>query len=238
MLKIDLHTHTIASGHAFNTIYEMAEAARKRGVEILGITEHGPEQIGSAKEVYFECLDRVPKIISGVKVLFGAELNIINGKGNVDLSEETLKKLDFASVSFHSCGYVDQGEEKNTEVFIKALQNPHISVLTHIYKTKIKIPINVERVAEAACQAGKLLEISTTHFELDKINQERLNNLLKIIKIIKKNKFKILLGSDAHVESEIAVDKGFKENMKKLGLTDKDIANNDLKYLREFIKNI
>lgn len=24
---VDLHTHTIASGHAYNTIYEMAESA-------------------------------------------------------------------------------------------------------------------------------------------------------------------------------------------------------------------
>ncbi len=78
MLKIDLHTHTIASGHAFNTIYEMAEAASKKGIKVLGITEHGPETLGSAKEVYFECLDRVPKKLYGVKLMFGAELNIID----------------------------------------------------------------------------------------------------------------------------------------------------------------
>ncbi len=101
MLKIDLHTHTIASGHAFNTIYEMANAASEKGVEILGIVEHGPETLGSSKEVYFECLDRVPKELFGVRLLFGCELNIIDEQGEVDLSESTLRRLDFAS-GFHS----------------------------------------------------------------------------------------------------------------------------------------
>ena len=36
---MDLHTHTIASGHAYNTLREMAKAAADRGLEILGITE-------------------------------------------------------------------------------------------------------------------------------------------------------------------------------------------------------
>ena len=37
---IDAHTHTIASGHAFSTIQEMAKAAADKNLSILGITEH------------------------------------------------------------------------------------------------------------------------------------------------------------------------------------------------------
>ena len=37
---LDLHTHTIASGHAYNTMNEMIAAAKSRGLEIYGITEH------------------------------------------------------------------------------------------------------------------------------------------------------------------------------------------------------
>ena len=39
---MDLHTHTVASGHAYNTIYEMARSASERGLSLLGITDHGP----------------------------------------------------------------------------------------------------------------------------------------------------------------------------------------------------
>ncbi|MDD3240993.1 MAG: phosphatase, partial [Lachnospira sp.] len=35
---IDTHTHTIASGHAYNTIDEMTRHAAELGVEYLGIT--------------------------------------------------------------------------------------------------------------------------------------------------------------------------------------------------------
>ncbi len=46
MLRIDLHTHSIASGHALNTVYEMALVASRIGVTHLGITDHGPSMKG------------------------------------------------------------------------------------------------------------------------------------------------------------------------------------------------
>ena len=38
----DIHTHTIASGHAYGTIREMAQAAASKKLKILGLTEHAP----------------------------------------------------------------------------------------------------------------------------------------------------------------------------------------------------
>ncbi len=237
MLKIDLHTHTIASGHAFNTIYEMAEAASKKGIKVLGITEHGPETLGSAKEVYFECLDRVPKKLYGVKLMFGAELNIIDEQGSVDLSEATLKRLDF-TLGFHIANSYKGSNESQTAAVIEAIKNPYVSIIVHSYYRPIDT--DVEKVAQAACDNDKLMEISLTHFENSwkTLSGERLERLKKMIKIIKKNNFKILLGSDAHVITEIGIDEAFQKNKKELDLTDKDIANNDIKYLRKFIRNI
>ena len=39
---LDLHTHTIASGHAYNTLYEMAQAAADKGLAVYGCSEHAP----------------------------------------------------------------------------------------------------------------------------------------------------------------------------------------------------
>ena len=36
---LDLHTHTVASGHAYCSLREMAKAASEKGLEVLGITE-------------------------------------------------------------------------------------------------------------------------------------------------------------------------------------------------------
>ena len=44
---IDLHTHTIVSGHAYSTIKEMACAAAAKNMTHLGISEHAPKMPGS-----------------------------------------------------------------------------------------------------------------------------------------------------------------------------------------------
>ena len=54
---LDLHTHTLASGHAYSTITEMAKAASKQGVKILGITEHAPTIPGTCQLFYFQNLN-------------------------------------------------------------------------------------------------------------------------------------------------------------------------------------
>ena len=44
---IDAHTHTVASGHAYSSLQEMAKAAAEKGLQVLGITEHGPSVPGT-----------------------------------------------------------------------------------------------------------------------------------------------------------------------------------------------
>ena len=49
----DVHTHSLMSGHAFGTIREMAAAASEQGLELLGVTEHGPGIPGTVNPIYF-----------------------------------------------------------------------------------------------------------------------------------------------------------------------------------------
>ena len=50
---LDLHTHTIASGHAYNTLYEMAQSAAEKGLALYGCSEHAPAMPGSCHKFYF-----------------------------------------------------------------------------------------------------------------------------------------------------------------------------------------
>ena len=50
---VDTHTHTIASGHAYNTILEMAKAASEKGIKLLGITAHAKKMPESCGDFYF-----------------------------------------------------------------------------------------------------------------------------------------------------------------------------------------
>ena len=49
--EVDVHTHTIASGHAYSTIQEMAAAAAEKGLKVLGITEHAPLMPGTCQTI-------------------------------------------------------------------------------------------------------------------------------------------------------------------------------------------
>lgn len=81
-IELDVHTHTIASGHAFSTLQEMAQAAAGKGLKVLGITEHSPGIPGTCHPIYFRNLHVVPRRMYGVELLLGAEINILDGKGN------------------------------------------------------------------------------------------------------------------------------------------------------------
>ena len=37
---LDVHMHTLASGHAYNTIREMIAAGSKKGLALVGIADH------------------------------------------------------------------------------------------------------------------------------------------------------------------------------------------------------
>ena len=68
---LDIHTHTLVSGHAYGTIREMAFAASQQGLELLGISEHGPGIPGTCDPFYYLNLHVIPRFIYGVEILHG-----------------------------------------------------------------------------------------------------------------------------------------------------------------------
>ncbi len=113
-IELDVHTHTIASGHAFSTLQEMAQAAADKGLKVLGITEHSPGVPGTCHPIYFRNLHVVPRRMYGVELLLGAEINILDGKGNLDLDEDYMKMLDIRIAGIHSLCYEYGTIEENT----------------------------------------------------------------------------------------------------------------------------
>ena len=93
-IELDMHTHTIASGHAFSTLQEMAKAGAEKGLKLLGITEHTPGIPGTCEPIYFRNLHVVPRRMYGIELMLGAEINILNSNGDIDADEELMKRLD------------------------------------------------------------------------------------------------------------------------------------------------
>ena len=82
---IDMHTHTTASGHAYNTLYELAYSAAQRGLALLGCSDHAPAMPGSCHYYHFLNFKVIPRTICGVKIMMGVELNIIDYEGAIDM---------------------------------------------------------------------------------------------------------------------------------------------------------
>lgn len=234
-MKIDLHTHTIASGHAFGTVQENAKQAAKKGIKLLGITDHGPALLGAPCETYFWCEGRVTREFEGVRILFGVEANIIDAKGRLDLSDKLLKKLDIVIAGFHeNTDYTDLGIEKNTEVLINAIKNPYVKMLAHPYGYKAEV--DIEKVTEAAIKSNILLEINASYFFKNKIADKEIWDKLKtMVRILKENGKKFIINSDAHNPFEIGRFEEVIEKFDELNITKDDLLNDNIEEVLAFL---
>ena len=79
----DTHTHTISSGHAYSTLDELVKEASKKGLEVIAITDHTPAMPGGAHAFHFANLRIIPKEMYGVRILRGAETNIMDYEGHI-----------------------------------------------------------------------------------------------------------------------------------------------------------
>ena len=116
----DLHIHTIASGHAYSTIEEIAKAAEAKSLAMVAITDHGPAMPGGPHEYYFGNLRVLPQTIHNVKILAGVEANILDEHGSLDLRDTYLKRLDLVLAGLHSVCLDPMCEQRNTSALVGA----------------------------------------------------------------------------------------------------------------------
>ena len=130
-VEIDTHTHTLASGHAYNTLNEMAQAAADKGLKGLAITEHAPEMPGTCHLFYFQNLRIVPRKKYGIELLLGTELNIMNARGETDLPDSVLERLDIAIASIHMPCFKDERTIDNvTAAYEKVMEHPYVDMVS------------------------------------------------------------------------------------------------------------
>ena len=237
MLNIDLHVHTIASGYALSTVNEIALHAKEKGMKVIGITDHGPSLNSiNADFIYFNVLPRLlPKKLYGIRLLSGVEANIVDENGALDLKDEILKKLDVVMAALH-LGNQYNNKNDHTKAVLNAMKNKYVKILTHPY-FDIDFKIDIESIAKKACEKNILLEVNISEFSKDKFNEDKryIENLKKMIRIVKENKKKVIVNSDAHSVWEIGDDLVLEKYKKEIGLTDDMIINNYPEELEEFL---
>lgn len=201
-IELDVHTHTVASGHAFSSLQEMAQAAAGKGLKLLGITEHAPSIPGTCDPIYFRNLHVVPRRMYGIELLLGSEINILDGEGNLDLDENYLKMLDLCIAGIHSLCYNQGTPEENTHGMIQVVSNPYIHIISHPGDGTAKL--SFEPIVQAAKEHHTLLEINNSSLKPCRGKIEAKANNLEILRLCRRYEVPVILGSDAHISFDIA----------------------------------
>ena len=190
------------SGHAFNTLMEMVATAQEKGLKIYGITEHGPGIPGTCHPIYFRNIHVVPRQYGDMRLLLGAELNILNIKGELDLDEFYYKRMDFRIAGIHGLCWEGGTRDENTEGMIEAIRNPWTNIISHPGDGTAEL--NYEPIVIAAKENNTLLEINSSSMRpIRGFNQAKLN-YIEILNLCKKYDVPVILGSDAHIAFDIS----------------------------------
>jgi DNA polymerase (family 10) len=168
------HCHTdYSDGGA--TLAEMAEAARARGMQYLGIADHsrsaayaGGLSIERVHEQWAE-IDALNKTFGSKFHLFkGTECDIL-ADGSLDYPDELLDGFDYVVASIHSLFNLPRDEM--TKRMVKAASNPRVTMLGHptgrLLLARDGYAVDLDAVIDAAAAAGTMIEINANPHRLD-----------------------------------------------------------------------
>ena len=230
-IEADMHIHTVASTHAYSTVFENAVSAKKAGLKAIAITDHGPAIQDGAHIYHFFNMDIIDRYIDGVLVFKGAEANIINQKGGVDIPENILKKLEFVIASFHASSYDGKGEKDVTTAIEGMLENPYIDCFGH--PGNENYPFDMEKIIPLFKKYNKLIEINANSFNLRKSSIE---NCRKIAGLCKKHGVQVCVNSDAHYHTRVGELEKPLNILDELDMPESLIINSSLEGIKDFIE--
>lgn len=168
-----LHCHTdYSDGSA--TIEEMALAARMRGWDYIGITDHSESAFyagGLKRDKLQQQLDEIDELnasLDGFRILKGIEADIM-ADGRLDYDAGILDQLDFVVGSIHSRFSMDR--DAMTKRVLTALDDPHLTILAHptgrLLLSREPYAIDIEAVLEKAADVGAAVELNADPHRLD-----------------------------------------------------------------------
>ncbi|WP_193213079.1 DNA polymerase/3'-5' exonuclease PolX [Luteolibacter marinus] len=176
-LRGTFHCHTTESdGKA--TLEQMADAALELGLQYLGISDHSkssPQARGLNEERLAAQIEAIASwnndhANSHFRLFAGSEVDILKD-GSLDFDDELLAQLDFTVVSVHNA--LTLGEDEMTRRIIRAMENPHVTMLGHLTGRLLlrrdAYAVNHEKVIDAAAETRTVIELNCNpkRFDMD-----------------------------------------------------------------------
>lgn len=231
-ITVDTHTHTNVSAHAFSTLEENIAYASETGLEGIAMTNHGPDLGDGAVWFHFKSARHLPKRIKGVRLLTGAEADIMDVDGRLDIEDKYLKDLELVIASFHTpCFEPNQPEEVVTKAWLNALENENVDILGHLGDGRYVC--DYEKVVKKAKEKGKIIEINNHSF---KVRAGSRKNCREIALLCKKYSVPVVLSTDAHFSAEIGHVPESSKLLEDIDFPHELILNTSLEKLCNYLK--
>jgi DNA polymerase (family X) len=169
-----LHAHTDQSDGA-DTLDEMAKATRDRGYAYLGLTDHS-QTASYAGGLKVEEVLAQQRAVDRLNKTFGSRFHVFKGiesdilaDGSLDYAREILDSFDLIIASVHS--RFRMSEKEQTDRIVKAVSNPHTTVLGHVTgRQLLRRPgyeVDMERILRACAEHEVAVEINANPWRLD-----------------------------------------------------------------------
>ncbi len=230
-LIADLHTHTLFSAHAYNTATEMINQAKKLGLKAIAITDHGPLMPDSGHEWHFMNKGQIPKIIDGTIVMYGAEADVVNIDGDLDIGDYYLKNLDWVIASIHKEIIPNLTVEDATKLWINIAKNPYVDMIGHC--EQIQHAFDFEKVIPIFAENNKVVEMNVNSAVVRPTGQK---NMIEIAKLCKKYNCKIAVNSDAHSIYKLGQTGNIPKMLEEIDFPHRLIVNESYENLIEELK--
>ncbi|PVZ85056.1 phosphatase [Serratia sp. S1B] len=195
MYPVDLHMHTVASTHAYSTLSDYITEAKRKGIKLFAITDHGPDMADAPHHWHFMNMRVWPRLVDGIGILRGIEANIKNLAGDIDCTGPMLDGVDLIIAGFHEPVFPPQDKAANTEALIAAMAQGNVHIISHPGNPKYSIDIPV--VAAAAAKYQVALELNNSSFSHSRKGSE--DNCRAIAAAVRDAGGWLALGSDSHV---------------------------------------
>ena len=227
----DTHCHTVASTHAYSTVDENAAYAAQVGLKILALTDHGPAMEDAPHRWHFHNLSVLPRMINGVFILRGAEANILDYEGNLDMDRACYQRLEWINASFHRESCNPGTVEEHTRAYLSVAKNPYVDVIAHS-GTNI-FQYDYETGVKAFKEYGKLVEINEG---TQRVRKDSLKNCAEIAKLCKKYEVPVIVNSDAHYKTSLGSYAVSLKMLEDIEFPKKLILNANLDRFRAYLK--
>ncbi|MCX7419556.1 MAG: DNA polymerase/3'-5' exonuclease PolX [Planctomycetia bacterium] len=224
-MRGDLHMHTTATD-GLNSIREMAEAAKSRGLKYIAITDHS-KRVTMANgldadrlRAHWAEIEKVRSQVSGIHILKGIECDILED-ATMDLPDDVLAEADWVIAVLHYG--LKQPREQIDKRLLNAIRNPHVDVIGHLTGRLIGhrpgADMSFDEILKAAADHGVMLEINAHPSRLD------LDDIHAVA--AKDRGIPIVINTDSHNIQGFDVMQYGVFQARRAGLEAKDVANTE-----------